>query len=162
MLRSRQVIVGGTAAIVAVFVAVLAVRHFQPGKTHTVHAQSTAIPVMAVPAANEDVPIILRGLGTVTAFNTVAVKSRVEGSITAIHFSEGQEVKAGDLLIELDARPFQAALDQANAAAAAGHSRPEMSVRMTRLRTCSALQRLVDEGEPLLPAHEIHLRDAEQ
>lgn len=115
MLRSRQVIVGGTAAIVAVFVAVLAVRHFQPGKTHTVHAQSTAIPVMAVPAANEDVPIILRGLGTVTAFNTVAVKSRVEGSITAIHFSEGQEVKAGDLLIELDARPFQAALDQANA-----------------------------------------------
>jgi multidrug efflux system membrane fusion protein len=114
MLRSRKIIVGCTAAIVVVLATALAFRHSQTEKKNPA-AQSTAIPVMAVPAANADVPIILRGLGTVTAFNTVAVKSRVEGNIIAIHFSEGQEVKAGDLLIELDARPFQAALDQANA-----------------------------------------------
>jgi membrane fusion protein, multidrug efflux system len=118
MLRSMKVIVGGALAIMAFVAAVSVVRHHQREKAQTVGAaasQSGAIPVMAAPATAADVPIILRGLGTVTAFNTVAIKSRVEGNITRIHFSEGQEVKAGDLLIELDARPFQAALDQANA-----------------------------------------------
>ncbi|SRR5579871_48676 len=76
-------------------------------------AQSAAIPVMTATAASQDVPIILRGLGAVTAYNTVAVKSRVGGQITKINFKEGQEVKAGDLLIQIDARPFQATLDQA-------------------------------------------------
>jgi multidrug efflux system membrane fusion protein len=70
---------------------------------------------MAVKAEIKDVPIILRGLGTVTAFNTVAVKSRVEGAITQINFKEGQYVHTGDLLIQLDPRPFQAVLDQAEA-----------------------------------------------
>jgi membrane fusion protein, multidrug efflux system len=118
MLRSMKVIVGSALAIIAVVAAVSVVRHHQREKAQTVGpaaSQSGAIPVMAAPATAADVPIILRGLGTVTAFNTVAIKSRVEGNITRIHFSEGQEVKAGDLLIELDARPFQAALDQANA-----------------------------------------------
>jgi membrane fusion protein, multidrug efflux system len=118
MLRSMKVIVGGALAIIAVVAAVSVVRHHQREKAQTVGAavgQSGAIPVMAATATAADVPIILRGLGAVTAFNTVAVKSRVEGNITRINFREGQEVKAGDLLIELDARPFQAALDQANA-----------------------------------------------
>lgn len=77
-----------------------------------------AVPVMTATATAEDVPIILRGLGTVTSFNTVPVKSRVEGQITEINFKEGQEIKADDLLVQLDARPFQATLDQANAALA--------------------------------------------
>jgi membrane fusion protein, multidrug efflux system len=73
------------------------------------------VPVMATEAKATDVPIILRGLGTVTAFNTVALTSRVEGNITQIKFKEGQYVHAGDLLIQLDPRPYQAALDQAQA-----------------------------------------------
>jgi multidrug efflux system membrane fusion protein len=82
-------------------------------------AQSTAapaaIPVLAAKAEAKDVPIILRGLGTVTAFNTVTLKSRVEGAITQINFKEGQFVHKGDLLIQLDPRPFQAMLDQTQA-----------------------------------------------
>ena len=84
-------------------------------------SQAPAPPAVAVLAANakaQDVPIILRGLGTVTAFNSVALRSRVEGNITKINFREGQVVRNGDLLIQLDPRPYQAALDQAKASLA--------------------------------------------
>lgn len=73
------------------------------------------VPVMAAKAQAQDIPIILRGLGTVTAFNSVALRSRVEGAITQVNFKEGQSVKAGDLLIQLDPRPYEAMLDQAKA-----------------------------------------------
>ena len=64
-------------------------------------------------AQRRDVPIYLTGLGTVQAFNTVTVKTRVDGEVTKIAFSEGQDVKAGDLLAQIDPRPFRAAYDQA-------------------------------------------------
>ncbi len=73
------------------------------------------VPVLAVEATARDVPVILRGLGTVTAFNSVSLRSRVEGNITAVNFKEGQAVGKGDLLIQLDPRPYEAALDQAKA-----------------------------------------------
>ncbi|HWD57778.1 MAG TPA: efflux RND transporter periplasmic adaptor subunit [Stellaceae bacterium] len=76
-------------------------------------AQQQAVPVFVAAAKAEDVPIILRGIGSVQAFNTVSVKSRVDGNITHVAYKEGQDVKAGELLIQLDPRPFQAALDQA-------------------------------------------------
>jgi membrane fusion protein, multidrug efflux system len=79
-------------------------------------AGAAAIPVLVATAEAKDVPIILRGLGTVQAFNTVELKSRVEGAVTKINFKEGQEVRTGDVLVELDARPYQATLDQAKAA----------------------------------------------
>jgi membrane fusion protein, multidrug efflux system len=74
-----------------------------------------AVPVLVAATKVEDVPIILRGLGTVTAYNTVPLKSRVEGAVTEINFKEGQDVKSGDLLIQLDPRPYEAALAQAKA-----------------------------------------------
>jgi multidrug efflux system membrane fusion protein len=75
-----------------------------------------AVSISAAPAALKDVPVFARGLGTVQAFNTVNVKSRVDGQITKVFFTEGQEVKAGDPLFEIDPRPFQATLDRASAA----------------------------------------------
>lgn len=70
-------------------------------------------PVQAATATRESVPQYLSGLGTVTAANTATVRSRVNGDLLAIHFTEGDQVKAGDLLAEVDPRPYQVALAQA-------------------------------------------------
>jgi multidrug efflux system membrane fusion protein len=78
------------------------------------HEQQT-VPVLAATAEAKDFPIIVRGIGTVEAFNTVTVKSRVDGHIVQIAFSEGQFVHAGDLLVQIDPRPFQTQLVQAEA-----------------------------------------------
>jgi multidrug efflux system membrane fusion protein len=74
------------------------------------------IPVTTGKAVTQDVPVYVSGLGTVQAFNNVAVKSRTDGQIMQVMFTEGQEVKAGDKLFQIDPRPYQAALDQAQAA----------------------------------------------
>jgi membrane fusion protein, multidrug efflux system len=71
------------------------------------------IPATAGTVVAADVPVVLRGLGTVQAFNTVAIKSRVDGQIVRLDFEEGQEVKKGAVLFQIDPRPYQAALDQA-------------------------------------------------
>lgn len=81
--------------------------------TQSARSGPRTVPIAAVPARVGDLPVYLRGLGTVTAYNTVTVKSRVDGQLIAIHFQEGQFVKAGDLLAEIDPRPFQVQLDQA-------------------------------------------------
>ncbi len=78
-------------------------------------AQRPAVPVKISPVEKADFPVYLTGLGTVQAFNTVQVRTRVDGQITKIAFKEGQFVKAGDTLVEIDPRPYQATLDQAKA-----------------------------------------------
>jgi multidrug efflux system membrane fusion protein len=75
--------------------------------------QAAAVPVDTATATRQDVPITLTGLGTVQALNTVTITARVDGQIQKIAFTEGEDVKAGDLLAQIDPRPFQAALDQA-------------------------------------------------
>jgi membrane fusion protein, multidrug efflux system len=76
---------------------------------------AAAIPVMAGEVRRADVPIFLAGLGTVQAFNSVLVKSRVDGQIVKINFSEGKDVHAGEVLVEIDPAPFAATLAQAQA-----------------------------------------------
>lgn len=73
-----------------------------------------SLPVPVVPGIvqKKDVSIFLDGLGTVQAFNTVTIRSRVDGQVQQIHFVEGQEVHAGDLLAQIDPAPFQAQVDQ--------------------------------------------------
>jgi multidrug efflux system membrane fusion protein len=74
-----------------------------------------AIPVMASKVERADIPVELIGLGTVQALNSVLVRSRVDGQIVKINFSEGKDVRAGDILVEIDPAPFEAALAQAQA-----------------------------------------------
>jgi membrane fusion protein, multidrug efflux system len=78
-------------------------------------ARKPAIPVSISPVEKTDFPVYLTGLGTVQAYNMVVVRTRVDGQIDKIAFKEGQMVKQGDLLAEIDPRPFQASLDQAKA-----------------------------------------------
>jgi membrane fusion protein, multidrug efflux system len=73
----------------------------------------SAISVGVIPVQKRDVPFYVTGLGSVTAFNTVTVHSRIDGQIMKIYFQEGQFVKEGDVLAEIDPRPYQVALDQA-------------------------------------------------
>ena len=74
-----------------------------------------SVSVAIAQVQRQDVPVYLTGLGSVTAFNTANIKSRVDGQIMQVNFREGQNVRRGDLLIEIDARPFQAQLDQMQA-----------------------------------------------
>ena len=78
-------------------------------------ARNQAQPVGVVAAQQKDVPIFLTGLGTAIASNTVTVRSRVDGAIVKVNFREGQHVNKGDLLAEIDPRPFDVQLQQADA-----------------------------------------------
>ena len=89
--------------------------------THRPRASSIAtaeegVPVIAAVAQAQDVPLIVRGIGTVQAYNMAVIKTRVDGAIVKVSFTEGQDVKAGDPLFQIDPRPFKAALEQAQAA----------------------------------------------
>ncbi|MFW7202099.1 MdtA/MuxA family multidrug efflux RND transporter periplasmic adaptor subunit [Serratia sp. BNK-17] len=131
--QRRSLLLRLLAVAIAIIVAVLASRHFsaaQPTAGTTPGAHQAAgktgagraaggrrgapmSPVQAATATQQTVPRYLSGLGTATAANTVTVTSRVDGQLMAIHFTEGQQVKAGDLLAEIDPRPFQVQLTQA-------------------------------------------------
>src|SRR5882757_2314434 len=74
-----------------------------------------AVPVIGTKVQQHDVPIILTGLGTVTALNTATIHSQITGLLDSVDFREGQSVKKGDLLAQIDPRTYQAQLDQAQA-----------------------------------------------
>jgi membrane fusion protein, multidrug efflux system len=88
------------------------------GKTQTAQKappRPQPVPVSVAPVQKTDFPVYLTGLGTVQGFNTVQVRSRVDGQIDKLAFREGQIVQQGELLVSIDPRPYQAALDQAKA-----------------------------------------------
>jgi len=112
----RKVIVSAMAVAVTALVGALGVTHRFPSKPASAAAPAVpTVPVVAGTVNSGDVPIYLQGVGTVIAYNTVIVRSQIQGQITKINFSEGQTVKTGDLLAVIDPRPYQAQLDQANA-----------------------------------------------
>ncbi len=76
-------------------------------------ARNMVVPVAASPAVRGDIPVYFDGLGSVTPFYTVSVHSRVDGQLMNVYFKEGQFVKEGDLLLQIDPRPFQVMLEQA-------------------------------------------------
>jgi multidrug efflux system membrane fusion protein len=73
------------------------------------------VPISAAEAVSRDIPVQVSAIGTVEALSTVSVKSQVNGEVREVHFKEGQEVKAGDLLFTIDARPFETDLRRAEA-----------------------------------------------
>lgn len=77
------------------------------------HGAIPLVPVVVATATKGDLPVFFNGLGNVTAFNTVTVRSRVDGQIVKINFTEGQYVKQGESLVEIDSRPFEVQLEQA-------------------------------------------------
>ncbi len=112
----RRGIIG--IAIAALFCAALAAcRQGTAGNGHSARAGGPAptIPVGVATVTERDFPVYLTGLGSVQAFNTVSLKSRVDGQIMQVNFQEGQDVRKGDLLIVIDERPFKVALAQAEA-----------------------------------------------
>ena len=78
-------------------------------------AGQQAVPVSIAAVTQQDMPVYLDGLGSVQAFNTVTIKTRIDGEVTQVAFREGQDVKKGELLIVIDPRPYQVALEQAQA-----------------------------------------------
>jgi membrane fusion protein, multidrug efflux system len=108
----------GAAAIVIVAAALAICWHSLGGNGPQATAQTPtpAVPVTAGIVAAQDVPVYLQGIGTVQAYNMVSVKTRVDGQIVKVDFKEGQEVKEGDPLFQIDPRSYQATLAQVQAA----------------------------------------------
>jgi membrane fusion protein, multidrug efflux system len=87
----------------------------QPSKKGGKGGDGRAVPVVAATARRGEMPVYLDALGSVTAFNTVTVRTRVDGQVDKVAYQEGQLVKEGDLLVQIDPRPFQVQLEQAEA-----------------------------------------------
>jgi multidrug efflux system membrane fusion protein len=111
----------GVALVTVMLGGFLGWRHFYdngtgtsaPGDAKAGTAKPAAIPVTFARVQTADFPVYLNGLGTVEPYDTVTVSSRVDGEVTKIAFKQGQIVKQGDILAQIDPRPYQAALDQA-------------------------------------------------
>src|ERR1700674_5047150 len=110
----RRKIVIPTVLLIAVLAGggVFAYLHRSASKTSAAPPAPAPAPVVAGVVDQHDVPIYLSGVGTVIAYNTDVVRSQIQGQIIKINFTEGQTVHAGDLLAQIDPRPYQAQLDQ--------------------------------------------------
>lgn len=134
------------AALVVAFVA----RH--PAAQQPAPSRGTAVPVSAAKAERQDVPVYLAGLGTVQANNAVQVRARVDGTLMQVPVTEGQEVKAGAVVAVIDPRPYQAALDQAEAKkqqdeAQLGNARRELGRTSTLARQDFASHQQLDQNQ---------------
>jgi membrane fusion protein, multidrug efflux system len=113
-MRKIAIAAGAVLALTAVVAMPRVVTNSAPAaEAPTPPPSAPGIPVTAGIVTAADVPVFLNALGTVQAYNMVTIKSRVDGQIVKVAFNEGQDVKAGSPLIQIDPRPFQAALDQA-------------------------------------------------
>ncbi len=115
-----------------------------------------AVPVLVAKVVEKDVPVELRAIGNVEAYSTVSIKAQVTGPVLAVHFQEGQDVRKGDLLFEIDKRPFEVALQQAQADLARDQARAQNS----RLHA-DRLQKLFEQGIAPREQYEAQRADAD-
>ena len=106
----------GTTALALIALCTLAVACSDRATAQKPPPAAPAVPVMVAEAVQRPVPVQVATVGSVQAFTTVSVKSQVAGEIREVHFTEGADVKRGDLLFTIDPRPFEAAVRQAEAA----------------------------------------------
>jgi membrane fusion protein, multidrug efflux system len=111
--RRRWPWLAGVVLVAAYVLHALWAARGQAGAEGAAKPAGAGVPVTVATAREGDLPVYLTGLGSVTAFNTVTVRSRVDGQLVNVAFREGQFVHAGDLLAEIDPRPFEAQLVQA-------------------------------------------------
>lgn len=143
MRASRSWIVAGALALALAVVAVLRLRHPAQAQTASPNGPEAErpTPVLVTRAERRDVPVVLEGLGTVTASNTVTVRPQVDGRLIEIAFQEGQSVHRGDLLARIDPRPFEIAVRQAEAVVARDRATLDTARRtLERTRALSAQQ----------------------
>ncbi len=144
MRASRWWIVAGALALALALAAVLRLRHpaqAQSAASSGASESDRPTPVLVTRAERRDVPVVLEGLGTVTASNTVTVRPQVDGRLVEIAFQEGQSVHRGDLLARLDPRPFEIAVRQAEAVVARDRATLDTARRtLDRTRALSAQQ----------------------
>ncbi len=114
MMKNKFVVPAALLIVVLGVAGVLDLTHTYPfERAAPASAPAPApVPIVADVVKSHDVPIYLEGVGTVIAYNTDMVRSQIQGQLTEITFTEGQTVKAGDLLAQIDPRPYQAQLDQ--------------------------------------------------
>ena len=117
-MRKVVIAAAGAAGALVIVAAVAAVPQFRAALWPQVKAADTpppapppGIPVTAGTVEAKDMPVFLNGIGSVQAYNTVTIRSRVDGQLITVNFKEGQEVKAGDQLVQIDPRPYQAVLE---------------------------------------------------
>jgi len=112
--KAVRIILWVVSLLVLAFVALVIVHHFEGGKKTA--PEPIKITITTATAKKGDVGVYVQNIGTVTPVYTAVISSQVNGEITAVHFTEGQLVKKGDPLIDIDARPYQATLLQAQGA----------------------------------------------
>lgn len=112
--RRKLIAWSAIAAVVVLAIVARVFWHRADGSNESARQTGqAAVPVTTAVAAKENVPIYLTAIGTVQAAESVTVKARVDGQLEKLSFSEGKDVRTGELLAQIDARPFQAQLDQA-------------------------------------------------
>jgi membrane fusion protein, multidrug efflux system len=111
----RKIIILLVGVVVVLAGGVLAFKSESTSKASAATPASPPVPIVAGVVAQHDVPIYLTGVGTVIAYNTAIIHSQIQGQIASINFTEGQTVHAGDLLGQIDPRPYQAQIEQLTA-----------------------------------------------
>src|SRR5580704_6324395 len=114
-MRRKRLIQTALLAVVLAGGIGLALMAKSASKSQAAATEPPPVPIVAGTVAQHDVPIYLTGVGTVVAYNTVVVRSQIQGQLVSINFTEGQTVHAGDLLAQIDPRPYQAQIEQLTA-----------------------------------------------
>src|SRR6266481_5875801 len=110
----KKVVIPAVLLTAALAAGGLYFMHFRPLEKVVAAPAPPAVPIVAGTVAQHDVPMYLTGVGTVIAYNTDIVRAQIQGQIVSINFTEGQKVHAGDLLAQIDPRPYQALIEQYN------------------------------------------------